>query len=258
MSNFQISKEDLVCINYGQDSHSSLTIEQFNSFNESILGINKIDLPTIKKEAICIIFDLEGFTSFCFKPSSLPIITNFLNDFLRWIFLMVRLKNIQKRNDKYIALFSSFPFFNKFMGDGVMFIYDTEIIDVPGIHNIIVQMKEICDEYHTLFYSQYSSIYQDMPKQLRCGIARGPVFSIGGGQDYVGPCINKASRLQKLDEFSFSFSLEGIDISKVGRNPEKYYTSIRSTLRGAEREERIGVLLTEFNSLSQEAKKEYK
>ena len=35
--------------------------------------------------------------------------------------------------------------------------------------------------------------------------SRAGVISIGGGRDYVGSCINIASRLQKLSDLTFCF-----------------------------------------------------
>ena len=40
------------------------------------------------------------------------------------------------------------------------------------------------------------AIVSEPPPVLRCGLARGTVFSVGNRSDFVGSCINMAARLQ--------------------------------------------------------------
>lgn len=58
-------------------------------------------------------------------------------------------------------------------------------------------------------------------------IAQGQVTSIADGNDYVGMCINVASRLQKLadDAFSFGFTVNGLE-DEEDSNWDRHFTLI--------------------------------
>src|SRR4029077_11901818 len=78
--------------------------------------------------------------------------------------------------------------------------------------------KRGCFDAHSLkrlsgnFLSKLRSTMVDPPPVLRCGIARGTVFCVGDGEDYVGSCINMAARLQRLQGISFAFNRRGFDL----------------------------------------------
>lgn len=255
MSNFVISKTDFHCHDFGGECFPAIPSAKFRSFNESILGLGDISEPTQTKEVISVVFDLEGFTNYCSEAGTPQQIATFLNEFLIWIFSAFRLKNCFKSDSNYVSLNSSFPFFSKFMGDGVMFLFDTSSFnDSKGIHNIPVQMKEICELYLSDFFRNAVTKYPHIPAKLRCGIAQGSVQSLGN--DYVGICINCSARLQKLDSFSFCFSLNGFDITKVGKNPQKYL-AILAPIRGIGEKELIGVLKSDYEKLSDDLKLKY-
>jgi class 3 adenylate cyclase len=94
---------------------------------------------------------------------------------------------------------------------------------------------------------------------LRCGIAQGLVTSIADGQDYVGMCINIASRLQKLadDNFSFGFTKKGLEEEK-GSDWYEDFRLIKFKIRGVAREELIYVLKREFRFLSKRDQRKYR
>jgi class 3 adenylate cyclase len=84
---------------------------------------------------------------------------------------------------------------------------------------------------------------------LRCGIARGQIISIGDGNDYVGSCINLASRLQKLSQLTFAISRRGFDLSEEKYKPWKYFVLKKVELRGIGKEELVYVKEHEFDAL---------
>ena len=67
-------------------------------------------------------------------------------------------------------------------------------------------MYDICEDYDTFYKDYLLKNYVEPPNKLRCGIARGNVFPIGNGCNFVGPCINISARLQKFKGLSFAFS----------------------------------------------------
>lgn len=95
------------------------------------------------------------------------------------------------------------------------------------------------------------------PSKLRCGIAQGQVTSIADGSDFVGLCINIASRLQKLGEGAFSFACTKKGLEEDPGYWYKDFRLIRYPIRGVSKEELVYVLKREFRTLSEKDKKRY-
>ena len=108
-------------------------------------------------------------------------------------------------------------------------------MDGEAICNVVVSLEIICRHYENDFYPQIKKVVVEPPNTLRCGVARGRVFSVGNGQDYVGPCINIASRLQKLSHLTFCFPRRGFDIGRyMHKAVRPQYREKRVTIRGTE------------------------
>jgi class 3 adenylate cyclase len=193
-------------------------IKDFDKFNPDLLNIGDLNEPSKPIEVLSVVFDLEGFTNFTKQVDPQLSIPNYISDFFNWLFAQIK-ESITDRKDK--KLWSEFPFFSKFMGDGALFLWKIDLDkimrigkDLPSnelretidvfICNIIACMYDICNNYLE-FYISMKEKYVQPPSRLRCGIARGNVFPIGNGLDFVGPCINISSRLQKFNGLSFAF-----------------------------------------------------
>src|SRR5207248_701927 len=83
----------------------------------------------------------------------------------------------------------------------------------PSIRNIVFNLHIICEKYKAQFIPKVNRLVSKPPPSLRCGIARGQIISVGDGNDFVGSCINVASRLQKLSNLTFAISKRGFDLS---------------------------------------------
>ena len=146
------------------------------------------------------------------------------------------------------------------MGDGLLVLWDCEDLDAVGPLNIIVSLSEICDRYKMKFVPDLSKVVVDPPPSLRCGIARGTVFSVGNGSDYVGSCINMAARVQKLPGVSFVFNRRGFDLE--GKDVVSFFNkevSVRKVMiRGIGEAELIGVLNEDLATMSEEDAALYK
>lgn len=168
--------------------------------------------------ALAAVFDLEEFTPFCEQDSSRELVPPFITAFLEWLFDELR-STFPKASESsgLIPLWARFQVWEKFTGDGVMLLWDLSDIDgkylgEPEAGNIIARLYYVCQEYQTKFTVENTGeTYTKRPKKLRCGIAKGSVTSVIDGTDFVGACLNRASRLQKE---GFAFSPEGIDINK--------------------------------------------
>ena len=89
---------------------------------------------------------------------------------------------------------------------------------------------------------------------LRCGLARGTVFSVGNRSDFVGSCINMAARLQKLPGVTFAFNRRGINIDDT-EAADFFRNEIvvkRTAVRGIGEKELVCIPKFEFAGMSVE------
>lgn len=249
MAKFSTETKDFIKVKKENKTLTLITKEKFESFNEDILGLGKIGAKSDQVNAISVLFDLEGFTNFCKQIDHHLAVPEYLSEFLKWLFDQVRKELIAETHPEGYKTYSELPFLSKFMGDGILFLWNTDGLSETKIANIVVSMFEICKKYKTDFYKKITKKIVSPPTKLRCGIARGTIYSVGNGNDFVGPCINMSARLQKLNSLTFCFSRRGI-------NPEinKYFTSLVITkkvdIRGIGSEELVCVLKSEYDKLS--------
>jgi len=259
---------------YFIDPENGIHIEiegSLKKFNPKLLNIGNLKAPSKPIEVLSVVFDLEGFTNFTSQIDPQLSIPNYISEFFHWLFRQIRteLKVPGKEN----IMWAELPFFSKFMGDGALFLWKIDLDKIKNsaedispadlknrtnesVCNIVATMYEICKDYGK-FYKLAETNYTSTPKKLRCGIARGNVFPIGNGLDFVGPCINIASRLQKFNGLSFTFSARGI--AKSGFSPEyaSEFRKKRVSIRGIGDGELIFVLKDEFNQLPDDLKSNF-
>jgi hypothetical protein len=91
--------------------------------------------------------------------------------------------------------------------------------------------------------------------RLRCGVARGDVIAIGGGKDFIGPCINAASRLQKISQMSFAFPKKGFNPDECfGPSWSSRFVLMKVFLRGIAKGELVFVPKKEYEALTEDEK----
>lgn len=224
--------------------------ENFDSFNEDILGLGTIDVKSLHVNALSVIFDLEGFTNFCNQIDPQLAVPEYLSEFLKWIFTEIKKELAYKTHDEGYETWADLPFLSKFLGDGVLFLWDTQSMDEIEIRNVVVSMYEICKKYVEDFLPRISKSIISPPTKLRCGIARGAIYSVGNGNDFVGPCINMSSRLQKLNSLTFCFSRRGINPELFSENYKNLFIVKKVDIRGIGSTELVCVLKSEFKKLS--------
>ncbi|SEP42209.1 hypothetical protein [Mucilaginibacter sp. OK283] len=221
--------------------------DNLNKFNESILGLGKIDTTSKQISALSVIFDLEGFTSFCNQIDPQLAVPEYMIKFLTWIFSEIRLEVIDTEYDDNVETFYDLPFFSKFLGDGILFLWNTKNMSDISITNVVVSMYEITQKYQTEFLPIISKSIAGPPPKLRCGVARGAVYSIGS--DFVGPCINMSARLQKLNNLSLCFSRKGINPENVNEMYKGFFLIKKVNIRGIGSNELVCVVKSEFDKL---------
>ncbi len=244
---------------YGQKcSLNTLTPKEFKQFNTALLGLGEVKKQAFFTNALAAIFDLEGFTEFCAQIDPQLVVPEFLSNSLTWLFESISTRFTEKETEDVVRLWSSLPFLGKFTGDGVLFLWDTDFSGgLTGIGNAAMNLKNICDDYSNYFQPQLAKSFSKTPKRLRVGIARGQVLSIGDGNDFVGPCINMAARLQKLYSLSFAVSRRGFDPVECFPTKRKLLVLKKLPIRGFSEDEPILLLRKEYDALSDEDKAQF-
>ncbi|MEI7899140.1 MAG: hypothetical protein WCK89_02735 [bacterium] len=239
---------------------SALSKAEFATFNPAVLGLGDLSCDSKNMQALAAFFDLEGFTDFCGQVDPHLVIPEFLTRYLNWLFQALAEEFRESTDADTVKLWGCLPFYVKFMGDGILFLWDTDRCNgFTGKVNIANSLLTITDAYTRHFLVDIRKAVSNPPKILRCGIALGQITSIGGGADYVGPCINVASRLQKLSSLSFAVSRRGFDLSEspASEGQLRSFLVLKQTeLRGIGLEELVYIRKDEFATLSASEKKE--
>lgn len=227
--------------------YNSLSRWEFESFNQYVLGLGDVTLDGKYRDALVAFFDLEGFTSFCNQKDANKIVPSFLTHYQDWLLASLREGIKHSEAGMEVGLFGSLPFYCKFLGDGMLFIWDAENnMGEGGVFNTAYVCAGITRKYKREFYKHLSPHYPKMPARLRCGISRGQIISIGDGNDYVGSCINIACRLQKIEHYTFAISRQDFDLSLYPKHAlAKILFPVYVNLRGIGESEPIYVLKDE-------------
>jgi class 3 adenylate cyclase len=233
-------------------TYNSLTKKNYNSFNSLILGLGNISQNGEYIQSLAAFYDLEGFTSFSNQIDSHLVIPEFLQRYIDWLFRTLAEKFKRRESRGRVTIWGSLPFFTKFLGDGILLLWDTTYGNSHAdLTNIISILEEVTTEYQTEFLPIIKTHVSHPPSKLRCGIARGQLISIGNGNDYVGSCINLASRLQKLSKLTIAISRRGFDMSLIppdAMNPKEFVLK-KVELRGIGDEELVYIRQREFRQL---------
>lgn len=234
--------------------------EAMKLFNPSILGLGDLTAPSKRLEAMAAVFDLSGFTHFCKQIDPHLSVPAFLSRFLHWLMGELKSETIQKEYPEGTLLWQPLPLLVKFMGDGLLVLWDCDEMMPVNIRNTILSLSEICVHYQTRFLKTVEGIVTETPPVLRCGVARGAVFSVGNGSDYVGSCINMAARIQNLPGVSFAFNNRGVYLD--AEYQAKWFTEKilvkKVSIRGIGENELIFILKEDFQKMSAEDQKTFR
>jgi len=237
-----------------------LTNDAYKSFNSSMLGLGDISKESVATDAIAAVFDLEGFTNFCKQIEPHLSVPLFLSEFLHWLLEEIKSEMLKDELEQGVELWCPLPFFVKFMGDGLLVLWDASATGPSGRRNIVLSAKQVCENYLIKFLPIIKKKVSAPPPILRCGVARGTVYSVGNSNDFVGSCINIASRLQKVGGATFAFNRRGFDLEskKVVSFFKNEIVIKRLAIRGIGDDELIGITKTEYESMSSRDRKQFK
>jgi hypothetical protein len=143
----------------------------FRRFNSSLLGLPDILENKETFDGLAVILDLKDFTAFCDQRDPQSEVPDFLDKFLRWLFDRLSEELFDHSDGKEVVLWSHLPIFGKFLGDGVLLLWDVTDISSEARRNIVQAFDLICNEYVNVFLKEIRGMFTRPPSKLRCGIA---------------------------------------------------------------------------------------
>src|SRR5437764_14579161 len=122
----------------GSDPPSyGLSESNFNKFDSSLLNLGDMSKKRESFEALAAIFDLKDFTAFCDQRDPRYEVPKYLSAFLAWLFESIAHELRQRKKGDQIILWAPFPFFAKFLGDGVLLLWNSNELTAEAKINII-------------------------------------------------------------------------------------------------------------------------
>lgn len=225
------------------------------------------DQAGMAREAFVLVFDLEGFSNFFSQPDVQEYVSRYLNRIFdavsRNIYGGIYYWGDDNEKDKTLSSFLE-PTHVKFLGDGALYIwtfkkgerdrYRTDILYFINrcwnLKNSFLKIVERCSEDVPV---------ADLPRRIRFGFASGSVnkltYRYSDRTEYIGYCINLASRLQSYcRELGFIASAR-IRFSNKIIQEHNYHKVWVKKLLGFPKEQVI-VDKQEYEKLSASTKKE--
>jgi len=217
------------------------------------------------KHGLALIYDLEGFSNFFNQPDVQDYVPQFLNKVSSALSVVMfggaAYWTEPEVEYKPLALG---PIHEKFLGDGALYLW----LNSASVNITSSLATELCNRLWTLkagFSHIVRAAYEqmpvvDLPRKIRFGIARGTIYELqrkGGRQrEYIGFCINLASRLQKYcPDLGFIASAR-IRIPEHALLRHNYVRVVAKQIKGFPREIVI-VDSDEYEALKEEVRASY-
>jgi len=153
---------------------------------------------------IAVIFDLQGFSKFANQPDVHEFVPRYLNAVIRAVETCIFGGDAYwlKEPEDYQHIFV-LPVHRKFMGDGMLYIWSLENVPRPKVPGFVTLLCNRLWDLKAGFkkINQASDVpVSNLPSRIRFGIARGGISELTSDEqaakEYIGVCINLASRLQ--------------------------------------------------------------
>jgi class 3 adenylate cyclase len=154
---------------------------------------------------LAMIFDLQGFSKFVNQPDVHEFVPRYLNTVIAAVETCIfgGAAYWLKEPKEYQPIFLR-PVHRKFMGDGMLYLWSLEHVarsTVPGFATVLCnRLWDLKAGFKKVNQACAEIPVANFPPQIRFGIARGNVSELtgddGADKEYLGVCINLASRLQ--------------------------------------------------------------
>jgi len=214
-----------------------------------------------------VIFDLGGFSKFFNLPDVHTYIPRYLNHVIKCVetafFGGPWPWSSRDKIDKASAL-SPGPVHRKFLGDGALYVWTppkgSDTFSNTFIHLLANRLWVLQSDFVAINKACADDIpVFELPTSIRFGVARGTVFelSIEGSRanEYIGVCVNLASRLQKYCPGLNFIASARIELPSKFLIDSGYIKVIATKIKGFPKELVI-VNEAEFKALDAEARNE--
>ncbi|HYG79886.1 MAG TPA: hypothetical protein VD861_05835 [Pyrinomonadaceae bacterium] len=220
------------------------------------------------KNGLALIYDLEGFSQFFNQPDVQDYIPKFYNEVSHAISVCIFggdaywVPDLKER--KFQALVGMTPIHEKFLGDGSMYLWTVnkdEPLTITFIQALCNRLWNLKTLFHEVIKKASDKVpVMDVPQRIRFGLARGTIYELrrrnSAQREYIGFCINLASRLQKYcPELGFIASAR-IGLPEKNLGEAGYIRVVANQIKGFSKEIVI-VDGGEFENLSSEIKSIY-
>jgi class 3 adenylate cyclase len=189
---------------------------------------------------IALVYDLEGFSRFVNYPDVGRFIPRYLNHVSEAIQDIVHAGHWSK--NKYHPLPT--PVHEKFLGDGALYVWTaTERKPFPPNFITILcnRLRELRSNFDDIVQEASDAVpITEVPRHIRFGLARGDVYElqrydVGArrqGKEYVGMCINLASRLQNYCPAARLIVSARVGMGELIREKHSYVKVIAKRIKG--------------------------
>ncbi|MBL7841887.1 MAG: hypothetical protein JNJ75_17200 [Cyclobacteriaceae bacterium] len=209
---------------------------------KKFIGFKSADRPSL---GLALIFDISGFTMFYNKPDIHFYVTNYINHIVDCVDSTIWGGTAYYTEPpKEIDPLKLKPSMRKFLGDGMLYVWedtDERFLSSPNLKiNLINRLWNLQKYFSSINKKLLEEMpIGDLPKSVKFGIAQGTIYKLveeDNTIDYIGPCINLASRLVKYcPEINFVASAR-LDLPKDKLEANRYFRIIAKELRSFENE----------------------
>jgi class 3 adenylate cyclase len=158
------------------------------------------------KHGLALIYDLEGFSKFFNQPDAQNYVPKVMNEVSQAISTCIFGGTpYWQKNKKAVGSLGRTPVHEKFLGDGAMYLWadtpsqplDSDFVKYlcNRLWNLKTKFRVVVERFHEV------APVVDVPQRIRFGLAMGTIYELrrknSTQKEYIGFCINLASRLQK-------------------------------------------------------------
>ncbi|MCH8970315.1 MAG: hypothetical protein IIA66_14510 [Planctomycetes bacterium] len=224
---------------------------------------------SLSKNALALIYDLEGFSRFFNQPDVQDYVPVFLNHVSEAMAVCL-FGSSSSRGDAYWNKLKGRPHkplglrvvHEKFLGDGALYI----ILPIAGESDFAADtLRTLCNRLW-LLKSNFENVVKkslelvpvvEVPRKIRFGVSRGSVYELKKpnttAREYIGFCINLASRLQSYcPDLGFIASAR-LMIPDAKLEKSGYRKTVATKIRGFA-DEIVIVDATEYDALPVETR----
>lgn len=218
------------------------------------------------QNGLAIVYDLEGFSVFFNQPDAHEYIPRYLSSIIDaverclfggdafWL----------PKGDKLLSPLPILPVYRKFLGDGMLYVWSLLDATDSTIAALLTTLTNRLWNIKKRFAAVNRSCAEvvplaELPPRIRVGVGRGTIYALTAEStfetEYIGICINLASRLQGYCPYLGFIASARIGMKDATLEQHGYIKVVATRIKGFPREIVI-VDRKEFEQLPKEVKRE--